>query len=126
MMDASAHHRVDVDVEIGVPGQNLQLLVQDLEALFRNIVGLHVVDRDLQVIESGAVEALDPPGRQQVAVGDHAGHPSPAPHGGYDLVEFGMQQRLAPGDGQNACSQVGQLVDPADHDLGGNGLRKIV
>ena len=39
--------------------QPLQLAVQHLQALFRDVVGLNVIDADLQVIEAGAVERPD-------------------------------------------------------------------
>ena len=74
VLDAAADDGVDVHVEVGVLGEELELLVEDLEALLRDFVGLEVVDGDLQVVEAGAVEALDALGHEQVAVGDHAGH----------------------------------------------------
>ena len=43
-----------------------------------------------------------------------------------DIVEIGVQQRLAAGERQDAGAQVGQLVDPGDHHLGRDGLREIV
>ena len=73
IVNAAADHGVDVDVKVGVLGQHLQLLVEHLEALLRHVVGHDVVDRDLQVIEPGVVQALDALRHQQVAVGDHAG-----------------------------------------------------
>ena len=54
LLDAAADHGVDVDVEVGVLGEQLQLLVEHLEALLGDLVGLDVVDRDLHVVEPGA------------------------------------------------------------------------
>ncbi len=70
--DAAAEHGIDVHVKLGVLGQQRQFLVEHLEALLRNVVRLHVVDADLQVLEPGAIQPLDAIGHQQVAVGDHA------------------------------------------------------
>jgi len=46
-----ADHRVDVDVEPGVLGQVDELAIERLEALVRDLVGLHIVDADLQVLK---------------------------------------------------------------------------
>ena len=78
--EAAAHHRVDVDVKLGVLGQHLELLVEHLQALLRDVVGIQVVDGDLHVVEAGAVKALDPLDVEQVAVGDHAGDGAGAAH----------------------------------------------
>ena len=98
IVDAAAHHGIDVHVKIGVLGQQLQLLVEHLQALLRNLVRHDVVDRDLQVLEAGAIQPLDPLGGQQVAVGDHAGDHAVLAHARDDLVQIGMQQRLAAAD----------------------------
>ena len=50
-------------MKIGVFGQHLQLLIEHLQALLRHIVRHHVVDRNLHVIEAGAVQLLNPFGR---------------------------------------------------------------
>ncbi len=111
-------------MKFGVLGQHLELLVQHLQALLRDVVRLHVVDRNLHVIQAGAVQALDAVGHQQVAVGDHAGDDAAAAHGGDDLVQIRVQQRLAAGKRDDAGAQVGQLVDAADHDVGRDGREK--
>ena len=74
--------------------QQLQLPVQHLEAFLRDLVGHDVVDRDLQVLQAGAVQALDAVRGEQVAVGDQAGDhavPADAPD---DVVELGVKQRF--------------------------------
>ena len=50
------HDGIDVDVKFGVLGEELQFLVENLEALFRRVVGLNVVDADLEVLEARFVE----------------------------------------------------------------------
>src|SRR6185312_14946368 len=45
MLHARTQHGVDVDVEAGPFGEQLQLLVEHLQTLDRNLVGLHVVNR---------------------------------------------------------------------------------
>jgi hypothetical protein len=57
--NSPANHRVDVHMKVGVPGEQFQLLVEHLQALFRYFVRIHVVDTDLQVIEPGLVQCLD-------------------------------------------------------------------
>jgi len=87
MVDAAAHHGVDVHVKLGVFGEQLQFPVEQLEALLGHLVGHHVVDRDLEVIEPRAVEPLDAFGGQQVAVGDHPRDHSVAADAGDDCVQ---------------------------------------
>ncbi len=52
IVNAAAQHRVDVHVKQRVLGQDLQLLVEHLQALLRHVVRHHVVDADLHVIEA--------------------------------------------------------------------------
>ena len=59
IVNAAAHHGVDVDVKFGVFGQQLQLLIQHLQALLRDVVRHDVVDRNLHVIQPGLVQPLD-------------------------------------------------------------------
>ncbi len=74
--DAAADHRIDIHVEVGMLGEQLQLLVQHLQALLRDLVRSNVVDRNLQPFQPGAVQALNTFRHQQIAVrdqpGDHA------------------------------------------------------
>src|SRR5438309_4700899 len=56
MRNSASHDRVDIHVKIGVLGQQLQFLVENLQALLRDFVGIHVVDGNLQPLESGAIE----------------------------------------------------------------------
>jgi hypothetical protein len=93
-------------VKIGVLGQQLQLLVEHLEALLGNLVGHHVVDGDLQMVEPGAVQPLDAFRRQQIAVGDHPGDHAALANVRHDPVEVGMQQRFAAGDGDDRGAQL--------------------
>ena len=65
---AAANHGVDVHVKVGVLGQVLQFLVENFEALFRNVVGGDVINRNLQPFEAGAVEAFDALGNEKISV----------------------------------------------------------
>jgi hypothetical protein len=123
---AAADHRIDVDVKLGVLGQQAQLAVQHLQALLRNVVRHHVVDGDLQMLEAGAVEALDALGGEQIAVGDETGDHAVAADARDDQVQLGMQQRLAAADGDDTGSQLGQLVEPLVHGLDRYRLGMIV
>ena len=58
IVNAAAQHRIDVHVKQRVLGQNLQLLVQHLQALLRHLVRHHVVDADLHVIQPGVVQLI--------------------------------------------------------------------
>src|SRR5579863_6666787 len=72
--NATAHHGIDIHMKFGVLGQPLQFLVENFQALLRNIVGIDVVDGNLQPLESGAIQALDAFGDEQVSVGDKPGN----------------------------------------------------
>ena len=57
--NAATYHRIDIDVELGVFRQHLQFLVEHLKTLFRHVVGLNIVDRNLHVIEPSTIQALN-------------------------------------------------------------------
>ena len=77
------------------------------------------------MLEAGAIQPLDPLGGQQVSVGDHAGDHAVRADVRDDLVEFGMQQRLAAADGDDGGAQLGQMVDArAASSSSGTGLEK--
>src|SRR5579862_2712707 len=126
VVDAAADNRIDIDVKLGVLGQQLQLLVEHLQRLLRDLVGHDVVDGDLQVVEAGVVEALDAIGGEQIAVSDHAGNhalPANVPN---DLVEVGMQQRLAAAEGDDRGAQSRQMIDARLHRLQRHGLGEVI
>ena len=126
VLDAAAEHRVDVDVEGGVVLQVLQLLVEHPQALLGHIVGLDVVDADLQKIEPGAVELVNPFGHEKIAVRDEAGHHAPVPDVPDEAVEIRMQHRLAAAESDDGGAERRELVDPAQHGLGGDRRRHLV
>jgi len=113
-------------VKSGVLGQHTQFLVEHLEALLGNVVGHDVIDGDLQVLEPGAVEALDALGGEQVAIGDDAGDHAVAANARQDGVQVGMQQRLAAADGDDGGSQVGQAAKPLAHHFERYGFGMVV
>ena len=115
LLHAGADDAVDVDVEARVLGQVLQLLVERLEALLRDLVGRDVVDRDLQILEPGLVEPLDALGAEVEAVGDEPGQHAAVADAADDGVELGVHHRLAAGDGDDAGAQLAELVDAAQH-----------
>ena len=126
VLDAAAEHRIDVDVEPCVLLQMLQLLVQQPEALLRHVVGLDVVDADLQEIETGRVQLLDALRDEEVAVRDEAGH-HPAPADVPDeRVELGMEHRLAAAEGDHRRAERRELVYTTFHQRGRHGRRHLV
>ena len=125
-VNAAADHRVDIHVKIGVFGQQLQFPVEHLQALLGDRVRHDVVDRDLQVLQPGAIQPLDAFGRQQVAVGDHAGDHAVLADARDDQVEIGVQQGFAAGDGNDGGAERRQVVQPRVHCVHRNGLREIV
>ncbi len=126
VLDAPAQNRVDVHVKQRVPGEDLQLLIQHLEALLRDLVRHDVVDADLHVVEPGLVEALNSVGREQITVGDQARQRAVLSHARDEVVEFRMQQRLAPAERDDGGAQLGQPVKPLEHHVFGDRLGAIV
>jgi len=124
--NAASEDRIDVHLKFGVLGQEFELLIQNSQALLRNIVGLDIVDADLQIFEPGAIQALDAVGNEQIPIGDHPGDDSILPDSGDDGVELGMQQRLTAADSDDGSAHLAETIDAAKHFLGGDGLREIV
>src|SRR5579883_2522626 len=124
--DAAAEYGVDIDVEIGVLGQNLELFVQHLEALLRNVVGHDVIDADLQVIEPGIVEAFDTLGSEQIAVRDQAGQSGIAANTADNIVELGMEQRFAAAERDHASFQIAEQFQAVQHSGKRHRLGEIV
>ncbi len=67
------------------------------------------------MVEPGFVEALDVLGDEEVAVGDHSGERAGVADAGDDLVEVGMGEGLAAGDGDDAGAEASEMVDSAQH-----------
>src|SRR6185437_15479834 len=89
---AAADHGIDVDVEVGILGKHLQLLIQDLQTFLRNVIGRHVINGNLQPFEARAVKPLNALGNQQISVGDHAGDHAVLANAGDDVIQFRMEQ----------------------------------
>src|ERR1017187_255648 len=87
-VNAAPDHRVDVHVKFGVLRQQQQFPVEHLQALLRNGVRQDIVDGDLQMLQAGAVEALDALRGKQVAVGDHARDDAVVAYAGDQQVEI--------------------------------------
>src|SRR5215472_8428395 len=115
IMNPAAEHRVDIDMEECVVGQNLELFVQNLEAFLRDIVGHDVVDRDMHMVEPGVVQLLDPLWCKQVAIGDHAGDDSETADMRDETVELGMEQRFATAERDDGGAERRQVIQPSDH-----------
>ncbi len=86
----------------------------------------YVVDRNLQPLQPGAIEALNAVCHQKIAVRDQPGDHAPFANAVDDLVELGVKQGLATTDGNNRCPQRSQLVHPLEHGFGRNRFGKIV
>ena len=70
------------------------------------------------MVETGAVEALDAVGGEQVTVGDETGDGAVAADAANELVELGVQQGLAAADGDDRGAQAAEVVDALEHDFG--------
>src|SRR5688572_4311559 len=62
-------NRIDVHVESGRFCKPSQLLVQNLQAFFRNIIWRDVIDADLKVVEACSVEPQDALNIKEITIG---------------------------------------------------------
>ncbi len=95
MGNAAAHDRIDVHMKVGVLGQQLQLAIENFQAFLRDLVRIDVVDRNLQPLQSGAIQPLDTLGDQKVPIGDQSGDHAVGADAADQVIELGMHQRLA-------------------------------
>src|SRR5450759_3359677 len=126
IVSARAHHRIDVDVKVSMFGEQLQFLIQHLQGLFGDVIRHHVIDADLQMVKTGAVQALNAVRGEQITVGDQARQNGISTDVRNDLVELRVQQRLATAERDNGGSQARQLIDAVLHDVQSDRLGKIV
>ena len=126
MRNATAHHRIDIHVKISVLCEQLQLLVEYLQALLRHLIGIHVVDGNLQPLESRAIQPLYALRHQQISVRDQSRDHAIGANAADHVIELRMHQRLATRNRHDGRSQCAQLVDAPVHLLDRHRLRKIV
>jgi len=110
-----AHHRIDVYLEGSMLGQPFELPVEYLQAFLGYIVGLDIVDADLEMIKPSPIQPLDSLRREQVAVGDQGCDAAPSSNVANQLVEFWVKQRLAAADRDHGRAQLGQAVHATQH-----------
>ena len=113
-------------MKVRVLGEQLQLFIKHFQAFLRDVIGRDIVDRNLQPLEPRLVKALNAFCHQQIAVGDQSRDHATLADAVNDVIEFGMQERLAAADRDDRCAQVRELVDPLEHGLDRHGLRKVV
>src|SRR5260370_29019362 len=124
--NSATDHRVDVHMKIDVLGQQLELLFQNFQTFLGNLVGIDVVDGNLQPLEAGSVQSLNAVRNQQIAVGDKAGDHAVVADVANHVVELRMQQWLATRDGDNRPAPLGELVHSLEHFAGGHGLGDVI
>src|SRR5712691_1825123 len=112
----ASHHRIDVHMEISILGEELQLLVEHFQTFLRDLVRIHVINRNLQPLQASAVQPLDSLRDQQVAICNHPGNDAVLANACDDLVQLRMQQRLTANDSDDCSSQVPALVDALEND----------
>src|SRR5262245_1333161 len=100
---------------MGMCGEELQFFIEYFQALLRDIVGLDVIDADLQVIQAGLIESFDAVNRQQISVGDQRRQDAVASNAVDDLIEIGMEQRLTTADCNRCCAKFSKSIDSPEH-----------
>src|SRR5215470_3194764 len=97
--------------------QPLQFLVEYLQALLGNIIRLNIVDADLQVIETCAVQLPYALRREQIAIGDQGGNHAVMPDAPDDVVQLRVEQRFAAADGNDGGAEFMEAVHPPQHEF---------
>jgi hypothetical protein len=95
----------------------LQFSVEHLQALHGNVVRLHIVDADLQMVKSGTIQALDAIRCKQISIRDQRRNAAATANLADNVIKFGMEQRLATTDGDHGRAQFSESVDSAQHRL---------
>ena len=124
--NSGAQHGVDGDSELGVLREPFEFPVKHTQALFRNVVRGNVVDADLQIIQSGAIEGPDPIRGQEQAVGDQSRDRPAVANSADDGIEIRMQRRLAAAQRDDSGAKIGQAIDPPEHGLEWHGRGSLV
>ena len=96
--DSASDDRIDIHMKVGMFGQQLQLAVQNFQTLFRNVIGIHVIDGNLQPLQPGAIQTPNAIRNQQIAVGNEPRNHAIGPNAPDHLIKLRMQQRLAAGN----------------------------
>ena len=109
--NSPADNGVDVHCKFRKVPEVLEFPVQDLETFARDLIGLNIVDADLQVFESCLVQADDFFRRQEIPIRYDAGNHSVMANALDDFFNLRMQQRLTAADGHDGGFQVCQPVD---------------
>src|SRR6202022_3862158 len=99
MRNPATDPRVDVYMKNGVLGQQLEFIVQNFQTFLGNVVGIDVVDGNLQPLEAGSVQSLNAVRNQQIAVGDQAGDNTVVADAANHVVGLRMRQWFATGVG---------------------------
>ena len=126
ILDPTADNGIDVDGKFGVFCELLEFLVEHFETLLRNIVGLDVIDADLEVLEARVIECVDLFGRQQIPVRDHARDHSMTANAPDDRFDFRVQQRFSATNCYDGSFQIRKPIDAANHFVNWDGRREIV
>jgi len=124
--NSGAQHGVDGDSEVGVLREPFEFPVKHAQALFRDVVGRNVVDADLQIVQSGAIEGPDPIRGQEQTVGDQSRDRAAVANSSNDRIEIRMQRRLAAAQRDDSCAKIGQAIDPPQHGFEWHGGRMFV
>ena len=107
-------------------GQHLQLSVEYAQALHRGLVGLDVVDADLEVLQAGIVELLNARRTEQVAVRDQAREHAAGADVANQVIQLRVQHGLAAAHRDAADAEIGQGVGAFNQDVESNGRRDMV
>src|SRR6185503_1423019 len=102
---------INVDMKLRMFRQETEFLIQHAQTLARHLIGLDVINTNLEILETGFVQPFDTFGREVVAVRnqtrDHAAKADVV----NDVVQLWMHHRLTTGDSNDRSAKIGELVE---------------
>src|SRR2546423_15194578 len=95
-------------MKIGVLGQIAQFLIEDAQALSRNLVRLDVIDTNLQVFKTSIVQPLDSIRRKVITIRNQSRDNSTRTNVADDVVKLRVHHRLGAGNRNEPWIRVAQ------------------
>src|SRR5438270_5195955 len=121
-----ANDRIDVDLKFRVRGEPLEFFVEHIQALLRDLIGTHIVDADLKMIESGAVQKFDACGSKQIAIGDQGRDAAVTANPLNNSIQVWVQKGFATAYGNDGSSKFRKAIYAPQNIDGCNRFREIV
>lgn len=112
---AGSDDGIDADIETGILGKPFKLLVEHLQTLFRDLIRLHVVDADLQVLQASPIQLSNALRSQKISVRDKRRNAVMAADTPNQFVKIRVKQRLTPAERNDLRPKRGEKINAMPH-----------